>query len=317
VTPYIGTTAQTPVTTVTGSPPATSTTVGNLMPGTAYTFTVQASNASGSGPTSAASNAVTPTGPSAPAAPTNVAATPATGQALVSWTAPNANGSAITSYAVTPHAGATTLTPVQVNDGSATSATVPGLTNGTTYTFTVTATNGTGTGPASGASNAVIPQDTIFDFGTPSIIDGGDTQSGELGVKFTADTNGSVVGIRFYKAATNTGTHIGNLWSATGTRLASATFANETATGWQTVRFATPVAVTAGTTYVASYFDPAGHYSATPALLNSPFDNPPLHAVASSTSPNGLYVYSATSTFPINTFNASYYWVDVLYAPSP
>jgi hypothetical protein len=316
VMPYIGATPQNPVT-VTGSPPATSTTVTNLMPGTAYTFTVQASNAYGSGSTSAASNSVTPTGPSSPGAPTNVTASPATTQALVSWAAPNANGSAITSYTVTPYIGSAAQTPVQVNDGSATSTTVLGLTNGTAYTFKVTATNDLGSGPSSGASTAVTPEDTIFDFGTPSIIDGGDTQSGELGVKFTADTNGSILGIRFYKAATNTGTHIGNLWSATGTPLASATFGNETPSGWQTVLFANPVAVTAGTTYVASYFDPGGHYSATPAQLNSPFDNPPLHALASGTSPNGLYVYSATSTFPINSFNASNYWVDVLFAPSP
>ena len=59
VTPYIGTTAQTP-TTVTGNPPATSTTVTGLTNGTAYTFTVSATNAVGTGPASAASNAVTP-----------------------------------------------------------------------------------------------------------------------------------------------------------------------------------------------------------------------------------------------------------------
>ncbi|MGZ6636414.1 MAG: DUF4082 domain-containing protein [Solirubrobacteraceae bacterium] len=315
VTPYIGTTAQTPVT-VTGTPPANSTTVTGLTAGTAYTFTVQASNASGNGPVSAQSNAVTPNGPQAPSAPTSVTATPATTQALISWTAPNNNGSAITSYTVTPYIGSTAQTPVPVNNGSATSATIPGLTNGTAYTFKVTATNDLGTGPASTASNATTPRDTVFDFATPSIIDGGDTQPGELGVKFTADSNGSILGIRFYKATTNTGTHIGNLWTSTGTRLASATFTNETPSGWQTVLFSSPVAITAGTTYVASYFDPAGHYSATPAGLSSAFDNPPLHAVASSTSPNGVYIYGSTSTFPINTFNAGNYWVDVLFAPS-
>ena len=59
VTPYIGSTAQTPVT-VTGSPPATSTTVTGLTNGTSYTFTVSATNAIGTGPASAPSNAVTP-----------------------------------------------------------------------------------------------------------------------------------------------------------------------------------------------------------------------------------------------------------------
>ena len=50
-------------------------------------------------------------------------------------------------------------------------------------------------------------------------------------MKFKADYNGTVTGIRFYKAAANTGTHIGSLWTTDGTRLATATFTNETASG--------------------------------------------------------------------------------------
>ena len=57
----------------------------------------------------------------------------------------------------------------------------------------------------------------------------------------------------FYKSPSNTGIHIGNLWSVTGTNLAQATFINETASGWQEVLFGNPVQITAGTTYIASY----------------------------------------------------------------
>ena len=313
VTPYIGSTAQTP-TTVTGSPPATTATISGLTPGTSYTFTVQATNPNGSGPSSSQSNAVTPTAPSAPPAPSNVTASPATGQALVSWTAPSSNGgSPITGYTVTPYIGSSAQTPFPVNNGSATSADVTGLTNGTSYSFTVKATNSIGTGPESAPSPQTTPQDTIFDFGTPATTDSGDGSSVELGVKFTADNNGTITGIRFYKAATNTGTHMGSLWTASGTLLASATFTNETASGWQYVNFSSPVPVTAGTTYVAGYFAPSGHYSVTASGLSSAVNNPPLHAVANGTSPNGVYSYNSTSTFPSSSYNATNYWVDVLY----
>jgi hypothetical protein len=132
----------------------TSATVTALNNGTSYTFTVAATNVVGTGPASAASNAVTPTAPAtAPGAPTGVNATAGDAQATVSWTAPSDGGSPITSYTVTASPGGTMSTV----DGSTSSATVTGLTNGTSYTFTVTATNAVGPGPASAASNTVTP----------------------------------------------------------------------------------------------------------------------------------------------------------------
>src|SRR5688500_13121420 len=92
---------------------------------------------------------------------------------------------------------------------------------------------------------------------------GNDGQPIEVGVKFRVTQAGYITGLRFYKMAGNTGTHIGHLWSSTGTKLAEATFTGETASGWQQVTFTTPVAVTTGVTYVASYFSSAGNYSVT------------------------------------------------------
>jgi hypothetical protein len=42
-------------------------------------------------------------------------------------------------------------------------------------------------------------------------------------------------------------------------------------------------------------------------------DNPPLHALANSLTPNGVYAYGAASAFPSSSFNATNYWVDVLF----
>ena len=115
--------------------------------------------------------------------------------------------------------------------------------------------------------------------GTPAAI-APDGESVELGVKFRSDVAGQISGVRFYKGVGNTGTHIGNLWSASGALLASATFTGESASGWQQVNFSSPVAVTAGTTYVASYFAPNGHYGVTGnEFTGAGVDNAPLHAL--------------------------------------
>ena len=92
----------------------------------------------------------------------------------------------------------------------------------------------------------------------PSRLTDPDTNTVELGVKFQSDVDGFISGIRFYKSPTNTGEHVGSLWSSDGTLLAQATFTNETASGWQQANFATPVAITANTVYVASYHTKVG-----------------------------------------------------------
>ncbi len=77
---------------------------------------------------------------------------------------------------------------------------------------------------------------------TPASADSGDSQATELGVKFTANTSGYITGVEFYKSVANTGVHTGSLWNASGQLLATGTFTNETASGWQTLVFSTPVA---------------------------------------------------------------------------
>ena len=131
-------------------------------------------------------------------------------------------------------------------------------------------------------NNAASASSTIWSASaTPNGIVTSDTSAVELGVRFRADVNGSITGMRFYKGATNTGTHVSHLWTNAGTLLATATFASETASGWQQVTFSTPVAVTANTTYVASYHTNVGQYAANLSYFaTAGFDNAPLHALA-------------------------------------
>ena len=150
-------------------------------------------------------------------------------------------------------------------------------------------------------------------------------------MKFTSETFGIVTGVRFYKSAANTGTHTGSLWSASGERLATATFTSETASGWQQVNFSTPVDVLPNTTYIVSYFAPSGHYADSPYYFYTPpptggniLNSPPLHAVSANAEPvdgsfvsaNGLYAYSSTSTFPTSSFEGTNYWVDPVFTPA-
>jgi hypothetical protein len=159
---------------------------------------------------------------------------------------------------------------------------------------------------------------------TPTTIptteaDTGDDEAVELGVKFRTDVSGFIKGVRFYKGATNTGTHVGNLWTSGGSLLARATFTSETATGWQEVRFSTPVAVTADATYVASYHAPVGNYAHDAHFFATDgAHSGSLHALASGIDGgNGLFKYSNTTIFPTETFNSTNYWVDVIFAPNP
>ncbi len=73
--------------------------------------------------------------------------------------------------------------------------------------------------PAAGAQLKIACPCSIWGNAiTPPVPDSGDAHSVEFGVKFTTETFGVVTGVRFYKSAANTGTHVGSLWSASGVR---------------------------------------------------------------------------------------------------
>jgi titin len=152
VVPYIGKTAQTPYSFVST---ATDQVLTGLVNGTSYTFEVIAVNGVGYSPASAPSAPVTPE--TVPTAPTDVAATPGNGEVELSWSAPDDDGGApVTGYLVTPFIGSSAQTAVTF-PSTATTGTITGLTNGTSYTFTVSAINSVGDSPASAPSTAVTP----------------------------------------------------------------------------------------------------------------------------------------------------------------
>ena len=148
---------------------------------------------------------------------------------------------------------------------------------------------------------------------TPASPNDPDGSSTEIGMKFTAEVSGSVTGIRFFKGTQNTGAHVGHLWTSAGSLLATATFANETSSGWQQVTLSTPVAITAGTVYVVSYHTNVGHYAEDDNFFSAAYDNAPLHGLATTTSPNGVYALGPTGTFPTQLWNSSNYYVDVVF----
>jgi hypothetical protein len=224
-------------------------------------------------------------------------------------------------FTVQDSTGANVAGSVSFNSGNTVATFTPtsSLAAGTTYTATVSgAQNASGTPMSSpftwSFTTGTVSQCpcSIWQNAAPSgAVDAADTSAVNLGVQFQASASGNVIGVRFYKETDNTGTHIGSLWTSTGTLLASGTFSNETASGWQELDFSSPVAITAGTTYVVSYHTNTGHYALTSNGLASAVTNGPLTALAG----GGVYTYGSANAFPSNTFNASNYWVDVVYSP--
>ena len=191
---------------------------------------------------------------------------------------------------------------------------VTGYNGPATFGYAISDSRG-GTSSATVSLNVVPPASGLSIFtaaDTPNTVADSDTAQVNLGVKFQASAAGTISGIRYYKSATDTGTHTGTLWSSTGTLLATGTFINETASGWQTLTFTSPVTIAAGTTYVASYHS-NGHYIANSGYFSTAKTNGPLTALANATSSNGVYTYGNGNLFPTSTFGAANYWVDVLY----
>lgn len=224
----------------------------------------------------------------------------------------------ITTYAWTFISGPST--PVIVTPSTVTTN-LTGLTVIGNYVFQLSVNGGVSTSQVTITVNAQPSNGVhIFTSQVPVAGTGGPDQAGgiELGVKFKSSVAGYITGVRFYKTTTpvtNSGTHTGELYTAAGVRLASAVFTAESASGWQTVSFTSPVVIVAGTTYIAAYFSSAGFYVDDQGGLTGQIVNSPLTALADGASgANGLFDYSNTPKVPTSNFHGTNYWVDVVFS---
>ncbi|MEH2139980.1 N,N-dimethylformamidase beta subunit family domain-containing protein [Nostoc sp.] len=217
----------------------------------------------------------------------NFAVTSGGGSVLPASAVTNANGQASTTLTLGANPGATS--PV-TNTVSATASSVGSV------TFSAS---------ASPSGN----RQTVLTTQVPSIPNATDNAPYELGMKFRSAKGGKIYAIRFWKAASETGSHIGKIWTATGTLLESVTFINETASGWQEQLLETPVNIQANTTYVVSV-NANAYYVATYDQLASSIVNGDLSSVADGN--NGVYDTNPNS-FPTNSYRNSNYSRDIVF----
>jgi hypothetical protein len=245
ITSYTVTSSSGRTTSVNGA--TLTTTMTGLSNGTAYTFTVRATNSVGNGAASAPSNSVVPTTTPPPARPPGaptvgtatglVSSNRAVGVAAVSWSAPSDDGgNPISSYLITATPGGQTT----LVGAPGTTAVVSNLQNGTTYTFTVQAQNSVGLSPPSAATGPAAP------YSYPAPVPG-----------VTATVSDSTAVIRWDTPADDGGRPI------TGYQVTAETLDTRAAAGGRTAATA-PLTVTAGAaqrTATLTGLDPATQYS--------------------------------------------------------
>jgi hypothetical protein len=148
----------------------------------------------------------------------------------------------------------------------------------------------------------------------PEVLEGSYFGGAGIGVKFVPAVDGFVTGVKYHKSRANGGTHTAALSLPDNTTLATGTFTAETESGWQRMTFATPVPVTAGTTYLAWYTTWQGRQSETRDYFRSGgVTTPQLTAPGGPGSPNGMFGrIQGYPDFPRTADNHNY-WVDVVF----
>jgi PKD repeat protein len=182
--------------------------------------------------------------------------------------------------------------------------------NAGTYTVALSATNASGSNTLTRTGYITVSQ-TLFTTQVPANLNQTDNTTYELGMKFKSARAGKITHIRYWKATSESGTHVGRIWNSSGTQLAIVTFTGETASGWQEKALATPLSISANTTYMVSV-NVNTHFvlrieTSTPSLINGDlstlFDNF-----------NGAV--GSSGTFPTFASGTTNYFRDVVFLPN-
>ena len=193
----------------------------------------------------------------------------------------------------------------------------PAPTGTAPFDLTITSPSGTATYnniPVGGTITSFTPPSArLWPAAPASLPPTFDDQPYTIGVKFTTSVTGFVKGVRFLSpddVPAVPGTYSGQLWTNTGTLLASGTFTGVTADSWQEVLFAEPILISAGTTYVASYnMGTSTKYTNTLNGLFTPVTTGYVTALAN----GGVRNAGSPVTFPSTATNNNY-WADVIFS---
>ncbi len=159
---------------------------------------------------------------------------------------------------------------------------------------------------------------TLFGDRVPGTAVEADTRAVEVGVRFRSNVPGTIRALRFYRGTGNTNGYVARLWTNSGTLLAQASVRDGRIPGWQEVTLPSPVSISAGSTYIVSYYSSNGQfardaYGLTNAVVSGNLTAPGSASVGG----NGVYVYATGGGFPSSSYKDANYWVDVRFAPAP
>ncbi|MGB3375156.1 MAG: DUF4082 domain-containing protein [Microbacterium sp.] len=166
--------------------------------------------------------------------------------------------------------------------------------------------------PAAARADASTSVGIISDSAKPKITAHFDRSAVELGIRFTPTVSGKVTALQYYQTGRASGVQKATLWASNGKTLARQTFKPSKKVGWHTVALRTPVSLTKGKTYVASYHAPKGGYGAVYSAFTK--SKKPTGFIVKPGA--GVYRYGKKSTMPTSTYRNSNYFVDVVYQPA-